>query len=74
MFDVTKQLISKGASVEAVDTNGLTPALCCAPNVNVAQCLAIILANYPKNATYEAKFLEKGRFDFYPLVSNSKQF
>lgn len=30
----------------ALDINGMTPALCCAPNNSVAQCLALILANY----------------------------
>lgn len=33
-----------GASVVAVDAEGLTPALACAPNPAVAKCLATILA------------------------------
>lgn len=33
-----------GASVVAVDAEGLTPALACAPNPAVARCLATILA------------------------------
>ncbi|KAF4518750.1 hypothetical protein B566_EDAN006154 [Ephemera danica] len=47
MVAVTKTLLSRGASVEAVDNSGLTPALACAPGPHVAQCLAIILASYP---------------------------
>lgn len=47
MVAVTKTLLARGASVDAVDSCGLTPALACAPGPNVAQCLAIILASYP---------------------------
>ncbi|XP_050311619.1 serine/threonine-protein phosphatase 6 regulatory ankyrin repeat subunit A-like isoform X1 [Anthonomus grandis grandis] len=43
LVDVTRELLKKGANVLAVDNEGLTPALCCAPNYNVAQCLALIL-------------------------------
>ncbi|CAG9861443.1 unnamed protein product [Phyllotreta striolata] len=43
LVDVTRELLKKGASVVAVDNEGLTPALSCAPNNNVAQCLALIL-------------------------------
>uniref|UniRef100_H3B155 Uncharacterized protein n=2 Tax=Latimeria chalumnae TaxID=7897 RepID=H3B155_LATCH len=39
-----QELLSKGASVLAVDENGHTPALACAPNKDVADCLALILA------------------------------
>lgn len=41
---VTRRLLQLGASVVAVDSEGLTPALACAPNVAVAKCLATILA------------------------------
>uniref|UniRef100_A0A4W4EFE0 Ankyrin repeat domain 44 n=1 Tax=Electrophorus electricus TaxID=8005 RepID=A0A4W4EFE0_ELEEL len=41
---VVKELLSRGASVQAVDENGLTPALACAPSREVADCLALILA------------------------------
>ncbi|KAK9754189.1 Ankyrin repeats (3 copies) [Popillia japonica] len=64
LVDVTRRLIAKGSSVTAVDANGLTPAfqpfgaeygltpaLCCAPNTNVAQCLAIILASHSAQNT-----------------------
>ncbi|XP_065166554.1 serine/threonine-protein phosphatase 6 regulatory ankyrin repeat subunit A-like isoform X2 [Atheta coriaria] len=47
LVEVTAELIKKGASVVATDNNGLTPALYCAPNACVAQCLAIILAHHP---------------------------
>ncbi|GJQ85972.1 hypothetical protein Trydic_g21818 [Trypoxylus dichotomus] len=55
LVGVTRQLIAKGASVTAVDANGLTPALCCAPNPNVAQCLAIILANHTAQTAENGK-------------------
>ncbi|KAJ8926301.1 hypothetical protein NQ314_021341 [Rhamnusium bicolor] len=48
LVDVTRELLKKGASVLAVDNEGLTPALCCAPNNNVAQCLALILQSLPQ--------------------------
>uniref|UniRef100_A0A8C5GP31 Ankyrin repeat domain 28b n=1 Tax=Gouania willdenowi TaxID=441366 RepID=A0A8C5GP31_GOUWI len=41
---VVQELLTKGASVLAVDENGYTPALACAPNKDVADCLALILA------------------------------
>uniref|UniRef100_A0A8C5RNH3 Serine/threonine-protein phosphatase 6 regulatory ankyrin repeat subunit B n=1 Tax=Laticauda laticaudata TaxID=8630 RepID=A0A8C5RNH3_LATLA len=41
---VVEELLAKGACVQAVDENGHTPALACAPNKDVADCLALILA------------------------------
>ncbi|XDV33715.1 hypothetical protein PO909_004020 [Leuciscus waleckii] len=41
---VVQELLGKGASVLAVDENGYTPALSCAPNKDVADCLALILS------------------------------
>nr|XP_015213793.1 PREDICTED: serine/threonine-protein phosphatase 6 regulatory ankyrin repeat subunit B [Lepisosteus oculatus] len=41
---VVQELLSRGASVQLQDENGLTPALACAPNREVADCLALILA------------------------------
>ncbi|XP_077446938.1 serine/threonine-protein phosphatase 6 regulatory ankyrin repeat subunit A isoform X1 [Stigmatopora argus] len=40
---VVQELLGKGASVQAVDENGYTPALACAPSRDVADCLALIL-------------------------------
>ncbi|XP_037120503.1 serine/threonine-protein phosphatase 6 regulatory ankyrin repeat subunit A isoform X3 [Syngnathus acus] len=40
---VVQELLGKGASVQAVDENGYTPALACAPTRDVADCLALIL-------------------------------
>ncbi|KAI3358505.1 hypothetical protein L3Q82_014925, partial [Scortum barcoo] len=40
---VVQELLGKGASVLAVDENGYTPTLSCAPNRDVADCLALIL-------------------------------
>ncbi|CAH2006781.1 unnamed protein product [Acanthoscelides obtectus] len=50
LVDVTRALLEKHASLTAVDNEGLTPALCCAPNQNVAQCLALILQSLPQLA------------------------
>lgn len=44
LLQVTRRLLQLGASVVAVDAEGLTPALACAPNRTVARCLATILA------------------------------
>lgn len=41
---VTRRLLEKGASVDMVDSGGLTPALACAPSLAIAQCLALILS------------------------------
>lgn len=41
---VTRELIERGADVYAVDAHGLTPALACAPDASVAECLRTILA------------------------------
>jgi len=55
LVDVTRELLRKGANVLAVDNEGLTPALCCAPSYSVAQCLALILQTLPD-------FLNRGKF------------
>jgi len=39
----TQTLLEKGASVMAVDVNGYTPALACAPSAPVADCLSMIV-------------------------------
>ena len=41
--DVVKELVSKGSDIFLEDENGFTPALACAPNVQVAHCLSILL-------------------------------
>ncbi|XP_077458129.1 serine/threonine-protein phosphatase 6 regulatory ankyrin repeat subunit C-like [Stigmatopora argus] len=41
---VVQVLLSRGAAVMAVDGEGRTPALACAPNKKVADCLALILS------------------------------
>ncbi|XP_045471558.1 serine/threonine-protein phosphatase 6 regulatory ankyrin repeat subunit A-like isoform X2 [Harmonia axyridis] len=50
---VTRELLKRGASVYAVDSEGYTPALSCAPNSEVAQCLALILLNAKNSASGE---------------------
>ncbi|KAJ0036282.1 hypothetical protein NQD34_004959 [Periophthalmus magnuspinnatus] len=41
---VVQALLSRGATVLALDEEGHTPALACAPNKDVADCLALILS------------------------------
>lgn len=40
---VTQTLLEKGASVTVIDVNGYNPALSCAPNARVADCLSMII-------------------------------
>ncbi|XP_076293144.1 uncharacterized protein LOC143215159 isoform X1 [Lasioglossum baleicum] len=49
LVKVTRRLLQLGASVVAVDAEGLTPALACAPNRAVARCLATILAAHSQH-------------------------
>ena len=44
MMDVVETLLTKGASITAVDSKGLSPPLACAANEDVAMCLAMILS------------------------------
>uniref|UniRef100_A0A673YDF4 Ankyrin repeat domain 52 n=1 Tax=Salmo trutta TaxID=8032 RepID=A0A673YDF4_SALTR len=57
---VVQVLLSRGAAVMAVDEEGHTPALACAPNKDVADCLALILSTMkpfpPKDASAAASF------------------
>nr|CAB3221774.1 zinc finger protein LOC723799 [Phallusia mammillata] len=43
LVSVTMKLLEKGSSVDATDNDGLNPALACAPNNNVADCLDMIV-------------------------------
>jgi serine/threonine-protein phosphatase 6 regulatory ankyrin repeat subunit A len=43
LVPVVQQLISKAADVYAVDNSGHIPALSCAPDLRVAECLSMIL-------------------------------
>ena len=49
MLEVTDTLLSKGCSVVAVDSRGFTPILACAPNEDVATCIAMIMQIYFSN-------------------------
>uniref|UniRef100_A0A667YYX8 Ankyrin repeat domain 52a n=1 Tax=Myripristis murdjan TaxID=586833 RepID=A0A667YYX8_9TELE len=52
---VVQALLSRGATVLAVDEEGHTPALACAPNKDVADCLALILSTmkpFPQAPTH----------------------
>uniref|UniRef100_A0A8B9TD63 Ankyrin repeat domain 52 n=1 Tax=Anas platyrhynchos TaxID=8839 RepID=A0A8B9TD63_ANAPL len=57
---VVQALLSRGATVLAVDEEGHTPALACAPNKDVADCLALILSTMkpfpPKDAISSFSF------------------
>lgn len=44
MVPVVQELLTRGANVFAEDEDGHTPALACAPNHQVADCLSLILA------------------------------
>ncbi|XP_065141494.1 serine/threonine-protein phosphatase 6 regulatory ankyrin repeat subunit C isoform X1 [Paramisgurnus dabryanus] len=44
LASVVQALLNRGATVLAVDEEGHTPALACAPNKAVADCLALILS------------------------------
>ncbi|KAK9888372.1 hypothetical protein WA026_000624 [Henosepilachna vigintioctopunctata] len=68
LADVTQELLKKGASVFAVDSEGYTPALCCAPNNQVAQCLALILLSL-KNETTEVFDSNQSLHSFLQNVS-----
>ncbi|XP_017885030.1 serine/threonine-protein phosphatase 6 regulatory ankyrin repeat subunit A-like isoform X2 [Ceratina calcarata] len=54
LVTVTRRLLQLGASVVAVDAEGLTPALACAPNPAVARCLATILAAHDVGGVLES--------------------
>ena len=43
MVSVVQDLLARGANVLAEDEDGHSPALACAPNQPVADCLALIL-------------------------------
>ncbi|XP_051532559.1 serine/threonine-protein phosphatase 6 regulatory ankyrin repeat subunit C-like isoform X2 [Myxocyprinus asiaticus] len=52
LVTVVEVLLTRGATVLAVDRNGHTPALACAPNKDVADCLALIISTMK---TFSAK-------------------
>ncbi|XP_073644608.1 serine/threonine-protein phosphatase 6 regulatory ankyrin repeat subunit C isoform X3 [Tursiops truncatus] len=60
LASVVQALLSRGATVLAVDEEGHTPALACAPNKDVADCLALILSTMkpfpPKDAVSPFSF------------------
>ncbi|KFW80884.1 Serine/threonine-protein phosphatase 6 regulatory ankyrin repeat subunit C, partial [Manacus vitellinus] len=60
LASVVQALLSRGATVLAVDEEGHTPALACAPNKDVADCLALILSTMkpfpPKDAISSFSF------------------
>ncbi|XP_048872259.1 serine/threonine-protein phosphatase 6 regulatory ankyrin repeat subunit C [Brienomyrus brachyistius] len=65
LASVVQALLSRGATVLAVDGEGHTPALACAPNKDVADCLALILSTMkpfppkePAGATFSLNLLK----------------
>uniref|UniRef100_H3BVT9 Ankyrin repeat domain 52 n=1 Tax=Tetraodon nigroviridis TaxID=99883 RepID=H3BVT9_TETNG len=65
---VVQVLLSRGAAVMAVDEEGHTPALACAPNKNVAECLALILSTMKPFPPKEASAGTASHFS--PLLRN----
>lgn len=53
--ETTERLIQLGASVKVTDKRGFTPLLACAPNDNVATCLATILMEELKLTDVDVK-------------------
>ncbi|KAM4613834.1 serine/threonine-protein phosphatase 6 regulatory ankyrin repeat subunit C [Polymixia lowei] len=60
---VVQVLLSRGAAVMAVDEEGRTPALACAPNKNVADCLALILSTMRPFPPKEASTVATSHFN-----------
>ncbi|KAG8330653.1 Serine/threonine-protein phosphatase 6 regulatory ankyrin repeat subunit A [Homalodisca vitripennis] len=56
LVSVTRRLLEKGASVQVVDCNGLTPALACAPSPAIAQCLSLILTASTQSPIQNSSF------------------
>lgn len=65
---VVQVLLSRGAAVMAVDEEGHTPALACAPNKNVADCLAMILSTMKPYPPREASTGTASHFN--PILKN----
>uniref|UniRef100_A0A8C5HQN6 Serine/threonine-protein phosphatase 6 regulatory ankyrin repeat subunit C-like n=1 Tax=Gouania willdenowi TaxID=441366 RepID=A0A8C5HQN6_GOUWI len=65
---VVQVLLSRGAAVMAVDEEGHTPALACAPNKNVAECLALILSTMKPFPPKEAGTGATSHFN--PILKN----
>uniref|UniRef100_A0A8D0CQ53 Ankyrin repeat domain 52 n=1 Tax=Sander lucioperca TaxID=283035 RepID=A0A8D0CQ53_SANLU len=65
---VVQVLLSRGAAVMAVDEEGHTPALACAPNKNVADCLALILSTMKPFPPREAGASTASHFN--PILKN----
>ncbi|XP_078803735.1 serine/threonine-protein phosphatase 6 regulatory ankyrin repeat subunit C isoform X2 [Oryzias latipes] len=65
---VVQVLLSRGAAVMALDEKGLTPALACAPNKNVADCLALILSTMRPFPPREADATTASHFN--PILKN----
>ncbi|KAM6928312.1 serine/threonine-protein phosphatase 6 regulatory ankyrin repeat subunit C-like [Xenentodon cancila] len=65
---VVQVLLSRGAAVMAVDEEGHTPALACAPNKNVADCLALILSTMKPFPPREADTGKASHFS--PILKN----
>uniref|UniRef100_A0A8C5STF7 Uncharacterized protein n=1 Tax=Laticauda laticaudata TaxID=8630 RepID=A0A8C5STF7_LATLA len=72
---IVQELLGKGASVLAVDENGYTPALACAPNKDVADCLALILATMmPVSSSSQIPSLTFNSFNHYTTSSKTVTF
>ena len=75
MIDVVEMLITKGASITAIDSRGLSPALACAVNDEVATCLAMILSVFlatPANSEARRSICSISKFFSILLLWYSK--
>ncbi|CAC5397375.1 ANKRD28 [Mytilus coruscus] len=66
LVSIVQDLISKGGNVLAVDENGHSPALACAPTNRVAECLAIVLAHMPFSQPPNNTFQRRNRSESSP--------
>ena len=71
MVPVVQELIVRGANLLAQDEDGHSPALACAPNPQVADCLALILtAMIPSMETSRSGSVNLRNTDHNPMVDS----
>ena len=61
IIDVVEELITRGSDVCKEDEDGLTPALSCAPNAQVAHCLSLLLKAMASKVNPPAAAVKKKR-------------
>ena len=68
LVSVVQDLIAKGGNVFAIDENGHSPALACAPTSKIADCLAIVLAHMPFSQPPNNTFQRRNRSESSPCA------